>query len=256
MSNILAGKVVVVTGASSGLGRATAIAATRHGAKTVLVADLVDTPREGGEPTLDAIAAIGGHAQFVPTDVSKRADVDALVKAARSYGGVDIMVANAGVTAASDRVDVTEEDFDRLIAVNLKGVLFSAQAAAVQMRELGKAGSIVITGSMGGINGSALTVGYSTTKGGVVLMAKSLADALGPDGIRVNAVCPGVIDTHLLHTTPGVAEAVEGFRLRTPLRRLGRPSEVGDAIVWLGSDLASFITGTSLLVDGGLLSVI
>jgi NAD(P)-dependent dehydrogenase (short-subunit alcohol dehydrogenase family) len=256
MSNILAGKIVVVTGASSGLGRATAIAAARHGAKTVLVADLIDTPREGGESTLAAVSALGSDAQFVRTDVSKRADVDALLEAARPFGGVDVMVANAGVTAASDREDVTEEDFDRLIAVNLKGVLFSAQAAAAQMRELGKPGSIVVTGSMGGINGSALTVGYSTTKGGVVLLAKSLADALGPDGIRVNAVCPGVIDTHLLRTTPGVAEAVEGFRQRTPLRRLGRPEEVGDAIVWLGSDLSSYVTGVSLLVDGGLLSVI
>jgi NAD(P)-dependent dehydrogenase (short-subunit alcohol dehydrogenase family) len=256
MSELLADKVVVVTGASSGLGRATAIAAARHGAKAVLVADVVDSPREGGESTITAIEALGSAAHFVRTDVSKRADVDALIEAARTFGGVDVMVANAGVTATSDREDVTEDDFDRLVSINLKGVLFSAQAAAVQMRELGKQGSIVLTGSMGGIRGSALTVGYSTTKGGVVLLAKSLADALGPDGIRVNAVCPGVIDTHLLRTTPGVSDAIEGFKQRTPLRRLGQPSEVGDAIVWLGSDLSSFVTGISLLVDGGLLSVI
>jgi NAD(P)-dependent dehydrogenase (short-subunit alcohol dehydrogenase family) len=256
MSELLAGKVVVVTGGSSGLGRATAIAAAQHGAKAVLVADLIENPREGGESTISAVEALGAAAQFVRTDVSKRADVDALVDAARAFGGVDVMVANAGVTATSDREDVTEEDFDRLLSINLKGVLFSAQAAAVQMRELDKEGSIVLTSSMGGIRGSALTVGYSTTKGGIVLLAKSLADALGPDGIRVNAVCPGVIDTHLLRTTPGVAGSVEGFRQRTPLRRLGKPSEVGDAIVWLGSDLSSFITGISLLVDGGLLSVI
>jgi L-rhamnose 1-dehydrogenase len=256
MSELLAGKVVVVTGASSGLGRATAIAAARHGAKAVLVGDLMDSPREGGESTVAAVEALGGTALFVRTDVSQRAEVDVLVDAALEFGGIDVMVANAGVTALSDRDDVTEADFDRLVSVNLKGVLFSAQAAAAQMRAQDKQGSIVLTASMGGVRGSALTVGYSTTKGGVVLLAKSLADALGPDGIRVNAICPGVIDTHLLRTTPGVAEAVEGFRQRTPLRRLGRPSEVGDAIIWLGSDLSSFVTGVSLLVDGGLLSVI
>lgn len=101
-----------------------------------------------------------------------------------------------------------------------------------------------------------MTVAYSTSKGGVVLMAKSLADALGPDGIRVNAVCPGTIDTELLRTSPGIAEAAEGFRRRTPLRRLGQPSEIADAVAWLGSGLSSYVTGTALLVDGGLLAVI
>jgi NAD(P)-dependent dehydrogenase (short-subunit alcohol dehydrogenase family) len=101
-----------------------------------------------------------------------------------------------------------------------------------------------------------MTVAYSASKGGVVLMAKAMADALGPQGIRVNSVCPGAIDTHLLRHTPGVQDVAEGFRQRTPLRRFGLPSEVGDAVVWLGSDLSSFVTGIALLVDGGLLSVI
>ena len=110
--------------------------------------------------------------------------------------------------------------------------------------------------SMGGISGAGITVAYSTSKGGVVLMAKSLADALGPDGIRVNAVAPGTIDTELLRTSPGIAEASEGFRKRTPLRRLGQPSEVGDAVAYLGSDLSSYVSGIALLVDGGLLAVL
>jgi NAD(P)-dependent dehydrogenase (short-subunit alcohol dehydrogenase family) len=124
------------------------------------------------------------------------------------------------------------------------------------MKALGKAGSIVLMASMGGLAGAGMTVAYSTSKGGVVLMAKAMADALGPDGIRVNAVAPGTIDTHLLRTSPGIAEAAEGFRQRTPLRRLGQPSEIGDAVAWLGSDLSSYVTGIALLVDGGLLSVI
>jgi NAD(P)-dependent dehydrogenase (short-subunit alcohol dehydrogenase family) len=142
------------------------------------------------------------------------------------------------------------------MTVNLDGVLFSAQAAARQMKASRKSGSIVLMASMGGIAGAGMTVAYSTSKGGVVLMAKALADALGPDGIRVNAVAPGVIDTHLVRTNPGIAAASEGFRQRTPLRRLGKPSEIADSVAWLGSDMSSYVSGIALLVDGGLLSVI
>jgi L-rhamnose 1-dehydrogenase len=135
-------------------------------------------------------------------------------------------------------------------------VLFGAQAAAAAMKAQGRPGSIVLMASMGGIAGAGFTVGYSTSKGGVVLMARALADALGSHGIRVNSVSPGTIDTQLLRATPEIAVAAEGFRRRTPLRRLGQPSEVGDTIAWLGSDLSSYVTGISLLADGGLLSVI
>jgi NAD(P)-dependent dehydrogenase (short-subunit alcohol dehydrogenase family) len=199
---------------------------------------------------------MGVLTRFHKTDVSQREEVDALVDVAAEFGGVDVMVANAGITLRADGVDVTEGDFHRLMSVNLDGTLFSAQAAARQMKALGKAGSIVLMASMGGLAGAGMTVAYSTSKGGVVLMAKAMADALGPDGIRVNAVAPGTIDTRLLRTSPGIAEAAEGFRQRTPLRRLGQPSEIGDAVAWLGSDMSSYVTGIALLVDGGLLSVI
>jgi NAD(P)-dependent dehydrogenase (short-subunit alcohol dehydrogenase family) len=255
-TNILQGKVVVVTGAASGIGRAIAINAAKHGAKAVIVSDISETPREGGTPTTREIEALGVLTRFHKTDVSQREEVDALVDVAAEFGGVDVMVANAGITLRADGVDVTEGDFHRLMSVNLDGTLFSAQAAARQMKALGKAGSIVLMASMGGLAGAGMTVAYSTSKGGVVLMAKAMADALGPDGIRVNAVAPGTIDTHLLRTSPGIAEAAEGFRQRTPLRRLGQPSEIGDAVAWLGSDMSSYVTGIALLVDGGLLSVI
>lgn len=256
MSNILNGKVVVVTGASSGIGRAIALRAAEHGARAVIVSDVTETPREGGEPTAETIRALGVPAVFVKTDVSKRAENDALVASAEEFGGVDVFVANAGITLRTDGAEVPEEDYRRLMAVNLDGVLFGAQAAARQMKAKGKAGSIVLMASMGGIVGAGITVAYSTSKGGVVLMAKSLADALGPDGIRVNAVAPGTIDTVLLRTAPGIAEASEGFRQRTPLRRLGQPSEIGDAVAYLGSDLSSYVTGHALTVDGDLLAVI
>jgi L-rhamnose 1-dehydrogenase len=256
MSDILQGKVVVVTGASSGIGRAIAVGAAVHGAKAVIVADISETPREGGGPVVAEIEALGVPARFVATDVTQRGEVDALVETAQEFGGVDVMVCNAGITLSADGADVAEEDFHRLLAVNLDGVLFGAQAAARQMKAAGRGGSVVLMGSMGGIVGAGFTVAYSTSKGGVVLMAKALADALGPDGIRVNAVCPGTIDTHLLQTTPDIARAAEGFRQRTPLRRLGKPSEVGDAVAYLGSDLSSYVSGTALMVDGGLTSVI
>ncbi|MFI6407269.1 SDR family NAD(P)-dependent oxidoreductase [Streptomyces sp. NPDC050548] len=256
MSDILAGKVVVVTGAASGIGRAIAVSAAQHGAKAVVIADLTETPLEGGTPAVQEIEGLGVPAGFVRTDVTQRVQVDALIEAASEFGGVDVMVCNAGITLRSDGADVSEEDFHRLMAVNLDGVLFGAQAAARRMKAAGRAGSIVLMGSMGGIVGAGFTVAYSTSKGGVVLMAKALADALGPDGIRVNAVCPGTIDTHLLRTTPDVAAAAEKFAERTPLRRIGRPSEIGDAVAYLGSDLSSYVSGTALVVDGGLTSVI
>ena len=256
MSDLLSGKVVVVTGAASGIGRAIAIGAAQHGAKAVLVSDVVEAPREGGPNTTSEIEALGVATRFVRTNVSKRDEVDALVAATEEFGGVDVMVCNAGITLRSDGADVAEDDYRRLMSVNLDGVLFCAQAAARQMQALSKPGSIVLMASMGGIAGAGMTVAYSTSKGGVVLMAKAMADALGPSGIRVNSVCPGTIDTALLRNTPGVAEASEGFRQRTPLRRLGKPSEIADAVVWLGSDMSSYVTGIPLLVDGGLLSVL
>ena len=256
MSDILKDKTVVVTGASSGIGRAIAIAAARHGAKAVIVSDITETPREGGEPTTAAIEALGVPARFYKADVSSKTENDALVAVADQFGGVDVMVLNAGISLKADGVDVSEEDYRRLMAINLDGTLFGAQAAAADMKARGKPGSIVLMASMGGIVGAGFTVAYSTSKGGVVLMAKALADALGADGIRVNAIAPGTIDTELLRSTPDIAEASEKFRQRTPLRRLGQPSEIGDAVAFLGSDLSSYISGIALQVDGGLLSVI
>jgi NAD(P)-dependent dehydrogenase (short-subunit alcohol dehydrogenase family) len=209
MGALLKGKVVVVTGAASGIGRTIAIRAAEHGAKAVIAADIRETPREGGDLTTAVIAALGVPARFIATDVSEQAQVEQLIKAAEEFDGVDVMVCNAGITLRHDGADVGKDDFHRLMSVNVDGVLFGAQAAACQMRRLGKNGSIVL---MGGIVGAGITVAYSTSKGAVTLMTKALADALGPDGIRVNAVAPGTIDTALLRETPDIGAAAEGFR--------------------------------------------
>ncbi len=258
MSDLLAGKTIVITGASSGIGRAIALTAAKHGAKAVIVSDITETPREGGEPTTKAIAALGlgTLTKFQHADVSSPDDNDKLIAAAEEFGGVDIMMCNAGISLSADGADVSAADFQRLMAINVNGTLFGAQAAARQMKKRGKKGSIILMASMGGLAGAAVTLAYSTSKGGIVQMARSLADAYGPDGIRVNAVAPGSIDTELLRATPGVASVTEGFRLRTPLRRVGQPDEIANVVVFLGSDLASYITGVILPVDGGLLAVI
>jgi L-rhamnose 1-dehydrogenase len=253
---ILEGKVVVVTGGSSGIGRAICIAAARYGAKAVVVADIRSDPVEGGRHTVDEIIELGSIGRFQPTDVTKRADLDGLFAVSLELGGVDVMVCNAGIASPNDGPDMQEPEYRKLVSVNLDGVYFSAQGAGSQMKGAGKGGSIVMTSSMGGLRGSAFTVVYSTTKGGVCLMAKSLADAFGPAGIRVNAVCPGVIDTHLVQTSPAIGALAKSLVARTPLRRLGKPSEVGDVVAWLGSDLSSFVTGANILVDGGLSSIV
>jgi NAD(P)-dependent dehydrogenase (short-subunit alcohol dehydrogenase family) len=253
---ILAGKTVVVTGGSSGIGRAVCISAAQQGAKMVIVSDVTEEPREEGAATAAEVTRLGGEAKFVLADVTESSAMDQLVAEAEPYGGVDLMVCNAGITLDADGVDVDSDDFRRLLAVNLDGVLYSAQAAARQMQERGTGGSIVLTGSMGGLNGSGKLVSYSVSKGGVINMAKALADALGPESIRVNAICPGAIETELVKTNPHTSKHSKLLAQRTPLRRLGQPSEIGDVVAFLGSDLSSFVSGTALLVDGGLLAVI
>ncbi|MEU3982773.1 glucose 1-dehydrogenase [Streptomyces sp. NPDC026672] len=253
-SGILQGKTVVVTGGSSGIGRGIALAAARHGAGAVIVADISEDPREDAAPTAHELTEMGVPSRFIKTDVSRRDDVDALVEAAGEFGGVDVMAANAGVMSGADGLDIPADAVEFILSVNLYGALYSAQAAIRQMRSMKKQGSIVITASGGAFFGHRATPIYSASKGGVVLLMKSLADAVGPYGIRVNAVCPGVVDTVLARSTEAedTKETSANWINTVPLKRVGRPSEIGDAVAFLGSDLATYVTGVALPIDGGL----
>lgn len=251
MTGMLEGKVVVVTGGASGIGRGIALSALRHGARAIVIGDLGEAPREGGETTHAMIDAAGGKAVFCRTDVTSRADLDALVAAAEAFGGVDLMVCNAGIALPNDGPNLSAENFSKLIAVNQEGAFQSAQAAIAAMERRGQGGSVVFISSMGGLRGASFTTGYCATKGAVNMLTAALADAWGPQNIRVNAVCPGLIQTALVDSSPSVAQAMEPMRQRMPLRRMGQPSEVGDAVAWLGSDYSTFVTGIALPVDGG-----
>ncbi|MCM2438740.1 SDR family oxidoreductase [Agrobacterium vitis] len=253
---ILAGKVVVVTGGASGIGRSIAVRAAQLGASAVVIGDLDEAPKEGGETTALIVEKHGASARFLKCDVRSHDDLAALIAVADQFGGVDVMVCNAGVALASDGPEITDGDFDKLVSINLHGALKSAQHAGAAMKARATGGSIVVISSMGGLRGSGFNLVYTMTKGGVNMMTASLADAFGPEGIRVNAVCPGLINTRLIESSPGVAAAAEGLRQRMPLRRLGEPDEIGDVVAWLGSDLSSFVTGAVIPVDGGQTAVI
>jgi NAD(P)-dependent dehydrogenase (short-subunit alcohol dehydrogenase family) len=250
---LLDGKVAVVTGGSSGIGRAISLRFAEEGA-SVVVADRRNEPREGGEPTEALIAGSGGEARFVTCDVTRAAEIEAAMSAADELGGIDVLVNNAGIFTAHDVLAVTEADYDEMMDVNVKAVFFVAQAAAKRMVPRG-GGSILNLSSVAGLQGSGGFVVYCASKGAVRLLNHALAQELGPHGIRVNALHPGAIETSMLMTDVPIVGTEAGAELlrSIPLGRNGQPADVADAAVFLASDLSRYVTGTSLSVDGGLL---
>ena len=243
------GKVALVTGGGSGIGRATALVFAQAGA-TVVVADIVP---EGGQETTESILRAGGQAIFVRTDVSQRAEVKALVHTAvAGYGRLDCACNNAGIEGAmAPTAEYPEDDWQRILDVNLKGVWYCLQyqIPAMLARE---GGAIVNMASIAGLVGFPHTPAYSAAKGGVVQLSRAAALDYAAQGIRVNAVCPGVIRTPMIDRVITHQPAMlESFIAAHPLGRLGSPTEVAEAVVWLCSDAASFITGIALPVDGG-----
>jgi 3-oxoacyl-[acyl-carrier protein] reductase len=239
----LQGKVALITGGAQGIGRATAERFAREGA-IVVIADL-NLPR--GE---EVAATIGEGAFALELDVSDAASVQAAVERVLAQEGrVDILVNNAGITRDARTVKMTEEQFDAVVAVNLKGVWLCSRAVAPAMIARGS-GVILNASSIVGLAGNFGQANYAATKAGVIAMTKTLARELGPSGIRVNAVAPGFIATDMVATVP--AKVVQALEERTPLRRLGRPEEVAAVYAFLASDDASFINGAVISVDGGL----
>lgn len=256
MTGLLEGRVALVTGASSGNGRAIARLFADHGAR-VVVADLSETPREGGEPTAALIEALHpGRARFVACDVSRVADLEAAIVEAEAWGGLDVMVNNAGILLKEPILEATEATFDRMIDVNVRSVLFGSQAAARAMARRGR-GVILNMGSIAGMRGTGGFTHYNMTKGAVRLLSYALADELGPLGIRVVVVAPGIMRTLMnVEDDPVIGTPTgEGYLPMIPLRRWGEPEEVAKACLYLASDLASYVTGATHVVDGGYLRI-
>lgn len=252
MTGRLHGKVALVTGGASGIGRAAAVAFAREGASVVIS----DVDATGGEQTAQAIRAAGGQAIFARADVSQAAQVEALTKkTVESFGRLDCAFNNAGIQGQiATTVDCNEENWDRIIDTNLKGVWLCMKYEIPLMLRQGS-GSIVNTASNFGLVSSTGMPAYSASKHGVLGVSKAAALEYAALGIRVNAVCPGPIKTPLsegvIREHPDAERMVEAIMSRLPIGRWGLAEEVAEAVMWLCSEAASFVTGAALPVDGG-----
>ncbi len=239
----LAGRVCIVTGGAQGIGEACCRRFAREGAH-VVIAD-VDEAR-------GQLLAAELKALFVPCDVGDKVQVDALVaQAVAAHGRIDVLVNNAGIFKAADFLEITEEDFDAVLRVNLKGAFLVAQAVAREMAQAER-GSIINMSSVNGTLAIPSIASYNVSKGGINQLTRVMSLALADKGIRVNAVAPGTIATELAAKAVLTSEEAKArIMSRTPLRRLGEPSEIADTVAYLASDAASYITGEIVVVDGG-----
>ena len=251
MSKELEKKVALITGGTTGIGRDTAVLFAKAGAKVVF-----SGRREvEGNETLNLVRAAGGDGHFIKSDVSKSADVESLVqKSIEKYGRLDVAVNNAGIEGVwAPLVEQTEENWDQVQNINLKGVWLSMKYEILQMLKQGGGGAIVNMSSVAGLIGAAGAGVYVASKHGVLGLTKSAALEYAAHGIRVNAVCPAVIETPMAERAFGEPAVNKRMLSLHPLGRFGKPMEVAEAVLWLCSDKSSFTTGQYLGIDGGLL---
>jgi 3-oxoacyl-[acyl-carrier protein] reductase len=251
--NNLTGKIAIVTGARRGMGRSHALTLAKAGAKVVVA----DISLEDCQKVVEEIISQGSEAIAVKCDVSQKAEVDEMIKqAVEKFGKIDILVNNAGICQFKPFLELTEEDWDRTIDINLKGYFHCAQAAAKEMIKQ-KSGVIVNIASiaMGQVGVGFNTLAhYCASKGGIVGMTETLALELAPYGIRVNAVSPGAIETPMIDPLKTDPKSMEGTLTRVPMHRVGQPQEVSNLVLFLASDDASYMTGSTVVIDGGWLA--
>jgi L-rhamnose 1-dehydrogenase len=246
---LLEGKRVLITGASAGIGRAAAIGAAHHGADVAI--NYVGNDAAAQE-VVSAIQAIGRRALAIKGDVAEHATAGAFVsQAAAALGGIDVFVSNAGICPFHGFLDMPAEVFERTMRVNLHGAYYMVQAAANRMVEQGRGGAIVAVSSISALVGGEFQTHYTPTKAGVHSLMQSTAIALGRHGIRCNSVLPGTILTDINKEDLADPDKRERMAARVPLGRLGEPDDLAGPIVFLASDMARYITGAALLVDGG-----
>jgi NAD(P)-dependent dehydrogenase (short-subunit alcohol dehydrogenase family) len=244
-------KTAIITGAAMGIGRACAEKFAEEGARLIMS----DVQAQEGQAVANDIREAGGEARFVEADVRHREHNEALIEQCLdTYGRLDILFCNAGITLAKKLTESTDEEIDRVFDVNVKGLMYASRAAIPHMLDQG-GGSILFTASKTGLVAQEDSPVYCASKGAAVMLAKALALDYATDNIRVNALCPGVIDTPMLErfadAMPNPEAAWREFEKAQPIGRLGTPGECADAALWLVSDESSFITGVALPVDGG-----
>jgi NAD(P)-dependent dehydrogenase (short-subunit alcohol dehydrogenase family) len=247
------GRVAFITGGSKGIGAATALRFGKQGARVVIA----DVDSDAGPGVADAINAQGGEALFVRCDVSSEADMKAAIdETVRRFGRLDIAFNNAGWEGAMGPLHTcVPADVDRLFAINLRGVFLGMKYQVAQMLAQGGGGAIVNNSSIAGLKGLANASIYAASKHGVIGMTKCAALDYATQGIRINAVCPGVIDTPMIHRAAhGDPATLEAFTNMQPIKRMGKPEEIATVVTWLCSDEASFVTGATIEADGGIMA--